>query len=266
MWYTEQAGGPLIYVVESMRKRNAFTLVELLVVIGIIAVLISILLPALNRAREQARSVACKSNMRQIGITLFSYTNDNKQWLPLPSNIGESYPPPAPYSYKPCAFFMMATPPNTLDLINGVLWPYIAPPGNARYQIMNCPSDIGDIRPISNTSVGPRNFSYSFNDQFRGQILTINGVTYYKGIKITQIYHPSEKIIMVEEAYPNDTNADIATTAIDPLGNRHQNGSNQLFADGHVDSYQPEDIGLITNGGGVSNVALQRRFCNILVP
>jgi prepilin-type N-terminal cleavage/methylation domain-containing protein/prepilin-type processing-associated H-X9-DG protein len=63
-------------------SQSGFTLIELLVVIGIIAVLIGILLPALRRARESARQVACMSNMRQLAHAVIMFANDHKGFVP----------------------------------------------------------------------------------------------------------------------------------------------------------------------------------------
>jgi prepilin-type N-terminal cleavage/methylation domain-containing protein/prepilin-type processing-associated H-X9-DG protein len=72
------------------RERRGFTLVELLVVIGIIALLISMLLPALNKAREQAKRAACLSNLRTIGQIMLIYAGENKDQIPL-GTIKERY-------------------------------------------------------------------------------------------------------------------------------------------------------------------------------
>lgn len=70
------------------KRTDGFTLIELLVVIAVIAVLMSILLPALGRARDQARRVACGNNLKQIGTSLHMYGNDYNGKLPLNANPG----------------------------------------------------------------------------------------------------------------------------------------------------------------------------------
>src|SRR6266536_502156 len=71
------------------RRVRAFTLGELLVVIGIIALLVAILLPALQKARESASTTQCASNLRQIAIGIISYANNHKGKLP-PSKINDT--------------------------------------------------------------------------------------------------------------------------------------------------------------------------------
>jgi prepilin-type N-terminal cleavage/methylation domain-containing protein/prepilin-type processing-associated H-X9-DG protein len=71
-----------------MRGRRAFTLVELLVVIGIIAVLVGVLLPALGAARAQSRAVACLSNLRQLSLASLMYAQETRYWVTFLPAVG----------------------------------------------------------------------------------------------------------------------------------------------------------------------------------
>ena len=112
-------------------RSGAFTLVELLVVIGIIAVLISVLLPALNRARETSRRVACASNMRQIGLAIANYIVDSKG----------TYPPLLYFDDWKTSTYNG----NRSVGFDGLLRPYLGskidPRQPANLSIFRCPSD-----------------------------------------------------------------------------------------------------------------------------
>src|SRR5256885_12401325 len=100
-----------------MRRRvRAFTLVELLVVIGIIAVLVGILLPVIRNAREQAVSLQCLSNLRACGQLIYLYANQNRGMIPPTNNQTVDKLPKGDT-------FIMAGSPGTGQDSTGVLLP-----------------------------------------------------------------------------------------------------------------------------------------------
>jgi prepilin-type N-terminal cleavage/methylation domain-containing protein/prepilin-type processing-associated H-X9-DG protein len=208
------------------RSCRAFTLVELLVVIGIIALLISILLPALNKAREQARTIKCSSNMRQIYMYTMMYVQDNKGVLPVPPSVLDGAPPTTVY---PLAYYMSgATSGLTFGQANftqGTLMPYFPSSADSIQQIFTCPSDFngaGTAALGTTTSVTFRNFTYSFNGMlnwsftgaggsttpgFFGQHFptSVDGYNHpFQAVKMARIMHPANKLFIIEEQSPND--------------------------------------------------------------
>jgi len=131
------------------RRSRGFTLIELLVVIAIIAVLASLLLPALSRAKESARAVVCVNNLKQLGLAWQMYPLDYNDWL-VPNNPpflfgpdGKSLPSWALGNIR----YDLPDGTNTAYLREGVLGPYLQ-----SHAVFKCPSD----RSETKLAEGPR--------------------------------------------------------------------------------------------------------------
>lgn len=265
------------------RRRHAFTLVELLVVIGIIAVLIALLLPTLNRAREQARAIACASNEKQLLLGFMMYVDDNKGATPIFPPRGTGYPPtPNDAYYNSLAYYLdtTTTGAGVLRYDVGAFWPYIS---NGQHtlgnptagvtkgpdvlqRLMTCPSDQEALVVVGGsidfTASQLHNFSYSWNASFwTGDPPTSQPKLYASDLhavsKMTMIRESAHKIILSEEAHPNDGWSLVGwpgTNTDDTPAFRHTFRGNWGFADGHVDSYGPEELGYskVQNLGDIS--------------
>ena len=159
------------------RARAAFTLVELLVVIGIIAVLVALLLPALNRVREDARRTACASNLRQLAGACLAYVQANRGAYPGPAASENVYP----------GDWIVWQPGK--DPADSSIVPYL---GGFNTELFRCPSDNFDARPVVGDMQGPYLYSYNLNEALaRGTWRSGSGGGRY-------VPRASEVILMIE--------------------------------------------------------------------
>jgi prepilin-type N-terminal cleavage/methylation domain-containing protein/prepilin-type processing-associated H-X9-DG protein len=218
----------------NVRHTRAFTLVELLVVLGIIAILIALLVPALARARESARTVACAAKIHQIGIASLAYAGRNDGYLPVPV-LGTGLMGGLPESA-----IWGTNVRGILDFNQGTLIPDLGGADVAE-ELFKCPSH-DEPRQLSGLHDVPFmrcNFSYVFNNLAQ----SYRAGRGYRSYRVWQIRQPAEKVLVFENGDSpglNSTPVDYATTTHIPrliIAVRHHNRSNVFFADGHVDLF-----------------------------
>ena len=187
-----------------MRKQT-FTLIELLVVIAIIAILASILLPALNKARERAKSIACCNKLRQMNNAIISYVDDNDGWLPNNRSSGD-------YWIKRIGVYIGSSVWN---------WGWKANTSRAVIATFKCLS-------------GKEEVKWGINYGYNKTIGNIGAVGNYLGpIKLVKVRNATKKLIITDAACKSslEFSLDYAPNFVDY---RHNNGANILWGDGHI--------------------------------
>lgn len=194
-----------------MRRHKGFTLIELLVVIAIIAILAAILFPVFARAREKARQASCSSNLKQMAVGLMMYAQDYDEKL-----FGARVP---------------------VDGWTGAIMPYVK-----NEQIFACPSWGGTLSWIPRgTGCGGCGTwtrvlwgGYSFGNQAPGPVGATNRgcINWVSSISIAGYEAPAEQLVLYDGTCPHGTDAN--NWGLHQDTNRHNEGYNAAFLDGHV--------------------------------
>ena len=246
-----------------MRRRAAFSLVELLVVIGVVAVLFALLLPVIARVRRHAQATTCVTNLRQLGHAMVLYAQQNHGHLPAGHRFVENKAHSGDsrwWSWDDALAPLLGEPPPQAELEGS----YTVNPS----PLLQCPSDdrvppayLGG-RPLG----GLRSYSmtHAWGDSAGGMgVIGVAGVTEWRYVRLADARDASGTLLLVENHCDDIHGGNLAgsqsfaTTPTpayqrgvprpgppgmwDRLPPTHDGAWNYLFCDGHVDRLRPDE-------------------------
>ena len=223
-----------------MKKR--FTLIELLVVIAIIAILAAMLLPALNQARQKAKDIKCVSNIKQVGMYLLMYVDQNDEKFP---NVNGNGKAPAEWKWLDCAYSI--SDPSVDWAGNDAVWIEFGSGTATAKGVFGCPSSLGGKDKKTTYSR-----HYGINDYVATNSGKLSGAD-KKLVALGSIKSPSTRAMIFDIDFPNVTgyvNPSAKTRdlmVVEPENGgiwRHYSGdgANVCFVDGHVKAMRRQEI------------------------
>ena len=229
-------------------RKSGFTLLELLVVIAIIAILAALLLPALAAAKEKAQSAACMNNLKQLILCWHLYTVDNNDVLPPNNSIYVISDPSQDLTGASwCLDLDARTQTNPSNIVNGLLFQY-----NRSLGIYHCPADHStlqtpDGQPLSHLRWRSYNMSQSVNGDPDFATNLFSWIPQWKMLTQIRQPSPSDAFVFIDENKGAIRDAEFGCPPIgswadrywwDSPANRHDQGCNFSFADGHVEQWR----------------------------